>query len=120
MCVYEENAHRLAPTTHRNREHPGIFLALASTTVFSVMDGPKNVMQVRLRPAQDEKPILCHLFFIEVGAHHIYDDTCFCHNYRHRSVITMTEKIHSGQNFTNVSFFGSDGMKNINMVRKNK
>ena len=46
--------------------------------VFSVMDGPKNVMQLRLRPAQDENPILCHDFFvIEVGAHHIYDDTGF-------------------------------------------
>ena len=42
------------PTTHRNRELPEIFLALASTTVFPVMDGPKNVMQLRLRPAQDE------------------------------------------------------------------
>ena len=55
--VYERNAHRSAPTTHRNRELPEIFLALASTMGFSVMDGPKNVMQLRLRPAQDEKPI---------------------------------------------------------------
>ena len=46
-------------------------------------------MQLRLRPAQDEKPI----FVIEVGAHHIYDDTGFYHNYRHRSVISMTKKI---------------------------
>ena len=38
-----------------------IFLALASTTVFSVMDGPKNVMQLRLGPAQDEKPIFCQM-----------------------------------------------------------
>ena len=29
-------------------------------------------------------------FVMEVGAHHIYDDTWFCHNYRHRSVISMT------------------------------
>ena len=49
-------------TTHRNRELPKIFLPLASTMVFSVMDGPKNVMQLRLRPAQDEKPIFCHDF----------------------------------------------------------
>ena len=49
-------------TSHRNRELPEIFLALASTTVFSVMDGPKNVIQLRLRPAQDEKPIFCHDF----------------------------------------------------------
>src|SRR3954468_382617 len=70
-----------------------MFLALTSTMVFSVMDSPKNVMQLRLRPAQDEKPIFFHDFFvIEVGAHHIYDDTGFCHNYRHRSVICMTEK----------------------------
>ena len=62
MCVYERNVHRSAPTTHRNRELPDIFLALASTTVFSVMDGPKNVMQLRLRPAQDEKPIFGHDF----------------------------------------------------------
>ena len=41
---------------------PDIFLPLASTMVFSVMDGPKNVMQLRLRPAQDEKPIFCHDF----------------------------------------------------------
>jgi hypothetical protein len=33
------------------------------------------------------------IFVREVGAHHIYDDTCFCHNYRHRSVISMTEKV---------------------------
>src|SRR3954468_12985987 len=70
-----------------------MFLALTSTMVFSVMDSPKNVMQLRLRPAQDEKPIFFHDFFvIEVGAHHIYDDTGFCHNYRHRSVICMTGK----------------------------
>ena len=49
-------------TTHHNRELPDIFLALASTTVFSVMDDPKNVMQLRLRPAQDKKPIFCHDF----------------------------------------------------------
>ena len=51
-----------APTSHYNRELPEIFLALASTMIFSVMDGPKNVMQLRLRPAQDEKPIFCHDF----------------------------------------------------------
>ena len=66
VCVYEINAqtamHCSAPTTHCNREHPDIFLALTSTTVFFVMDGPKNVMQLRLRPAQDEKPIFCHDF----------------------------------------------------------
>jgi hypothetical protein len=56
------SVYRLAPTTHRNRELPKIFLALASTMIFSVMDGPKNVMQLRLRPAQDEKPIFCHDF----------------------------------------------------------
>jgi uncharacterized Fe-S cluster-containing radical SAM superfamily enzyme len=64
--VYERNAqtsvHRSALTTHRNRELSEIFLALASTMMFSVMDGPKNVMQVRPRPAQDEKPIFCHEF----------------------------------------------------------
>src|SRR3954469_25211887 len=89
-CTRETHITR-PPTSHRNRELPEIFLALASTMVFSVMDGPKNVMQLRLRPAQDEKPIFCHDFFIEVGADHIYDDTGFCHNYRHRSVICMTE-----------------------------
>ena len=66
VCMYERNAqtsvHHSAPTTYRNWEHPYIFLALASTMVFSVMDGPKNVMQLRLRPAQDEKPIFCHDF----------------------------------------------------------
>ena len=50
------------PTSHRNRELPKIFLPLASTTVFSVMDGPKNIMQLLLQPAQDEKPIFCHDF----------------------------------------------------------
>jgi uncharacterized Fe-S cluster-containing radical SAM superfamily enzyme len=54
--------HRSAPTTHRNRELHEIFLALASTMIFSVMDGPKNVMQVRPRAAQDKKPIFCHDF----------------------------------------------------------
>ena len=49
-------------TTHRNRGLLDIFRALASTTVFSVMDGLKNVMQLRLWPAQDEKPIFCHDF----------------------------------------------------------
>ena len=39
-------------------------------------------------PPRMESPF----FVIEVGAHHIYDDTGFCHNYRHRSVIRMTEK----------------------------
>ena len=94
------------PTSHRNRQLPEIFLPLASTTVFPVVDGPKNVMQLHLRPAQDEKPIFGHDFFvIEVGAHHIYDDTGFCHNYRHRSVICMTKKIRSAQNVKHVSFF---------------
>ena len=60
--VYERNAHRSAPTTHRNREYPGIFLALASSTVLSVMDGRKNAIQLRLRPSQDEKPIFYHEF----------------------------------------------------------
>ena len=67
------------------------------------MDGPKNVMQLRLRPAYDEKPIFCHDFFvIEVGAHHIYDDTGFCHNYRHKY---DRKKNRSAQNVTDVSFF---------------
>ena len=44
------------------------------------------------------------IFFIEVGAHHIYDDTGFCHSYLHRSVISM-KKIRSAQNVTDVSFF---------------
>ena len=52
--------HRSAPTTHRNRELPEIFLALASTMIFSFMDDPKNVMQVHPRPTQDEKPIFYH------------------------------------------------------------
>ena len=64
--VYERNVqtsiHRLAPTTHCNWELPDIFLALASSMIFSVIDDPKNVMQVRPRPAQDEKPIFCHDF----------------------------------------------------------
>ena len=30
--------------------------------IFSIMDGPKNVMQLHLRPAQDEKPNFCHDF----------------------------------------------------------
>ena len=50
------------PTSHRNQELPKIFIALPYTMVFSVMDGPKNVMQLRLRPAQDENPIFCHDF----------------------------------------------------------
>ena len=61
MCTRE--THIAQPlTAHHNRELPKIFLALASTMVFSVMDGPKNVMQLRLRPAQDEKPIFCQDF----------------------------------------------------------
>ena len=90
-CTRETRIAR-PPTSHCNRELPEIFLPLASTIVFSVMDGPKNVMQLRLWPAQDEKPIFLSWFFvIEVGAHHIYDDTGFCHNFHHRSVICMTE-----------------------------
>ena len=42
VCVYERNAHRSAPTTHRNREHPDIFRALASTTVFFRHGRPKE------------------------------------------------------------------------------
>jgi hypothetical protein len=38
------SVHRSAPITHRNQELPEIFLALASSMIFSVMDGPKNVM----------------------------------------------------------------------------
>ena len=72
-------------------------------------------MQLRLRPAQDEKPIFCHVFIIEVGSHHIYDDTGFCHNYRHRSVISMIEKIRSAQNVTDVSFFCSAKTLLINL-----
>ena len=76
-CTRETRIAR-PPAAHRNRELPEIFLALASTTVFSIMDGPKTVMQLHLQPAQDEKPIFYHDFFvIEVGAHHIYDDTGF-------------------------------------------
>ena len=55
--------HRSTPTTHHNLELPDIFLALASTMVFSVMDGPKNVRQLRLWHAQDEKPILSDIGF---------------------------------------------------------
>ena len=60
----EKRASRIArpPATHRNRGLTDIFRALASTTVFSVMDDPKNVMQLRLRPAQDEKSIFYHDF----------------------------------------------------------
>ena len=43
--------HHSALTTRRNQELPEIFLALASTMNFSIIDSPKNVMQVRLRPA---------------------------------------------------------------------
>ena len=49
-------------TTHHNQELPEIFLALASTMICSVMNCPKNVMQVRPLPAQDEKPIFCQDF----------------------------------------------------------
>ena len=97
------------PTTHHNWELPDIFLALASTMVFSVMDGPKNVMQLCLRPAQEENPIFCYDFFvIEVGAHHIYDDTVFCHNYHNRSVISMTEKKLFGPKCHGCVFFCSE------------
>src|SRR3989337_2533126 len=82
--------------------------------IFSVMDSPKNVMQVRLRPAQDEKPIFCHDFFvIEVGAHHIYDDTWFCHSYRHRSVISMTGKKFVRPIMSRMCLFCSDIFRKI-------
>ena len=61
MCMTEMRIAR-PPTTHRNQELPEIFLPLASTTVFSIMDSPKNVMQLHLRPAKDEEPIFCHDF----------------------------------------------------------
>ena len=61
MCTRETRIARPL-TSHHNRELPEIFLALASTTVFSIMDGPNNVMQLRLQPSQDEKPIFCHDF----------------------------------------------------------
>ena len=65
MCTRETrnpSMHRSAPTTHRNRELPEIFVALASTMIFSVMDGPKNAMQVHPLPAHDEKSIIYHDF----------------------------------------------------------
>ena len=86
------STHPSAPNTHHKRELPDIFLPLASTTVFSIMDGPTNVMQLRLQRPGRKAQFLSWFFVIEVGAHHIYDDTGFCHNYRHRSVICMTEK----------------------------
>ena len=61
MCMMETRIAR-PPTTHLNWELPKIFLALASTTVFPVVDGPNNVMQLCLRPAQDEKPISFMIF----------------------------------------------------------
>ena len=43
------------------------------------------------------------IFVIEVGAHHIYDDTGFCHNYKcHKH---DRNKFRSAQNVTDVSFF---------------
>ena len=50
-------------------------------------------------------PFSVMIFFIEVGSHHIYDDTWFCQNYHHKNVISMTEKNCSAQNVTDVSFF---------------
>ena len=42
-------------------------------------------------PPRMKSPFSVMIFLIEVGARHIYDDTGFCHNYCHRSVICMTE-----------------------------
>ena len=42
-------------------------------------------------PPRTKSPFSVMIFVIEVGSHHIYDDTRFCHNYHHRSVICMTE-----------------------------
>ena len=44
-CTRETRIAR-PPTSHRNWQLPEIFLPLASTMVFSVMDGPNNVMQL--------------------------------------------------------------------------
>ena len=47
--------------------------------------------------------IFCH----RSRTHHIYDDTAFCHNYRHRSVISMTEKLSFGPKCHGCVFFYS-------------
>src|SRR4051812_10918408 len=79
------------------------------------MDGPKNVMQLRL-PGR-KAHFLSGFFVIEVGAHHIYDDTGFCHNYRHRSVICMTEKKFVRPRMSrSVSFFCSAGSVDAHLI----
>ena len=102
-CVYERNAHRSAPTTHRSREHPNIFLALASTTVFPSWTAQRMSCSCVSGPPRTKSPFCV----IEVGAHSIYDDTEFCHNYRHRSVICMTEKNSFGPKYHGCVFFCS-------------
>ena len=57
-----------------------------------------------MRPGR-KAHFLSGFFVIEVGAHHIYDDTRFCHNYRHRSVISMTEKNSFGPKCHGCVFF---------------
>ena len=58
-------------------------------------------------PPRMKSPFSVMIFCHKIGAHHIYHDTVFCHNYCHRSVISMTEKFRSAQNVTDVSFFCS-------------
>ena len=91
-CVYERNVHRSAPTTHRNREHPDIFLVLASTMVFPSWKAQKMSCSCVSSPPRTKSPFSVMIFCHRSRSHHIYDDTGFCHNYRHRSVISMTGK----------------------------
>ena len=63
-CVYKRNAHRSAPTTHRNRELPKIFLALASTMVFSSWTTQRMSCNCVSSPPRTKSPfsvmIFCH------------------------------------------------------------
>ena len=72
--------------------------------------------------SRTKSPFSVMIFVIEVGAHHIYDYTGFCHNYRHRSVISMTEKNSFGPKchgclfFCSVSAYRPVARTSINLV----
>ena len=103
-CTTETRIAR-PPTSHHNRELPEIFLPLASTLVFPSWTAQRMSCSYVSGPPRTKSPFSVMIFCIEVGPRHIYDDTGFCHNYRHRSVISMTEKNSFGPKFHGCVFF---------------
>ena len=102
-CMTETRIAR-PPTSHRNRQLPEIFLPWLLPRFFPSWTAQRMSCSCVSSPPRTKSPFSV----IAVGAHHIYDDTGFCHNYRHRSVICMTEKNSFGPKCHGCVFFCSE------------